>query len=127
MMGMSGAPAEAAAALAARTSSADCTKLSATTSTPIAMPARRSSTSFGVSADVRRAAPGTLIPLCDSRVPPAMTRVEISPGATPVISSSIPPVVEQQPEARAHGREQRLGKRRHAPRLAREFALSDDE
>ena len=60
-------------------SSADCTKLSATMSTPSASPNVRSRRSFSVMSE-RSGTCGALMPLCSPSSPPSMTRVRISLG-----------------------------------------------
>ena len=63
-------PASPMIARARATSSAVCTKLRATKSTPSLRPKRRSSTSLSVSADAGSATPGALMPLCAPSSPP---------------------------------------------------------
>ena len=78
MRATSGVPYDAASDRTRRMSSADCTKLTATMSTPMASPAARSAASFSVTADVRNSRPGTEIPLFDSSRPPVVTvRLEL--------------------------------------------------
>ena len=57
----------------AGTSSAVCTKLSATKSTPSSRPNRRSAASFSVTADAGSGTPGALMPLCSPSGPPSTT------------------------------------------------------
>ena len=70
MIGTSGRPSRAVIARAETMSAADCTKLSATRSTPSASPNARSRASFSVTPEAGSGTPGALMPLCwPSRLP----------------------------------------------------------
>ena len=126
-MGSKGAPAAIAAARAARTSSADCTKLSAAKSTPIAIPARRSPRSFGVSAATGTRTPGRLMPLCASSMPPLTTRATTRLGVTLSTSSSIRPSSSRSFCPARGRREQPVEPARDSPAFTRAVALVDHQ
>ncbi len=73
------------------TSSAVCTKLNATKSTPSSRPKRRSAASFSVTDDAGKRTPGALMPLCSPNEPPVTTTVVSSAGDVPTTRSSILP------------------------------------
>ena len=73
MIGRCGAPNPAATSRTRMRSAADCTKLSATQSTPWAIPNCRSSTSFSVRLEAGSVTPGALMPLCSPSGPPLRT------------------------------------------------------
>ncbi len=73
-------PASLMILFARATSSAVCTKLSATKSTPRSRPKRKSAASLSVMHDAGRRTPGALMPLCSPSKPPATTTVLSSAG-----------------------------------------------
>ena len=101
-------------ARARATSSAVCTKLRATKSTPRVRPKRRSSTSLSVSADAGSATPGALMPLCPPSIA-AMNDHEIEPRRGTRHNSELDAaIVEQESVTRLRGTDE-LGVGRKDP------------
>ena len=126
-LAMSGTSAAEAAAISPRAcfrSSAVCTKLTATMSTPSERPNFRSSTSFSVIAEAGSGTPGALIPLCSPISPPSTTVVSIVGPVGSVDAQLDQAVGEEQPIAGTHGAREPFEGRGQASRPARKSPVT---